>query len=92
MKVNVSRVSYEEIELSDANVIDITRRKLLEMVYPGEYLRTESGKVVVKQDDPSWRHGSVHEEYCRDATEFDIAVFTVLASLNDIKYRGGLRC
>ncbi len=81
MDINFNRTVYEKLILPDTAVVEVTRRKLLQMVYPGEYLRKEKGKVVVKQDDPHWRHGSVSEDYVRDATDLDIAVFKVLQEL-----------
>ena len=87
MKVNVKRVSIEAIELSKENVKEVTRARLLQMIAPGEYLRYEpehaggKGRYVLKQDDPNWRHGSVHEEFVRVATELDIAVCKVLEAL-----------
>ncbi len=82
MKVRNTRMVYEDIDLNDQAVYDVTVKRLQQLLGNGEYLRTENGKVVVKQDDPGWRHGSVGEEYVRDATELDIAIFKVLNTLH----------
>jgi hypothetical protein len=81
MKVSQYRSVYEEIELTAETVNDITIKRLQMLVSPGEYLREEKGKIVLKQDDPGWRHGSISEEVVREATELDIAVFKVLTAL-----------
>lgn len=82
MEIQYTRRVSETITLTEEQVRSITRRKLLELVNPGEYLRTEKdGKIVLKQDDPHWRHGSVSEVYVRDATALDIAIFKVLENL-----------
>jgi hypothetical protein len=81
MKVLQYRSVYEEINLTEETVNEITIKRLQMLVSPGEYLRTENGKTLLKQDDPGWRHGSVSEEVVREATELDIAVFKVLTVL-----------
>lgn len=83
MKIKISRTVYEEVDLSSHEVDTIVLKKIATMLGEGEYLREESigkgktTKLVVKQDDPDWRHGSVQENYVRDATELDIALFKV---------------
>lgn len=73
----------KQVDLTDEQVLQVTKAQLMRLVYPGEYLRYDGkkGKAVLKQDDPNWRHGSVSEEYIRDATELDLAVFRVLEAL-----------
>ena len=85
MDVSFNRTVYEKVSLPELAVLDVTIRKLRDMVYPGEFLRKEKGKTVVKQDDPNWRHGSVSEDYVRDATELDLAIFRVLDELQVMK-------
>ena len=82
MQIKHSRTVYETLDLSDYEVNEITRRRLKQLITPGEYLRLNSaGKRVLMQDDPHHRHGSISEIYVRDATELDIAVCLVLKSL-----------
>lgn len=85
MKLTILKTVCQEVELSVDDMRDVTHQYLLRLVYPGEYLREISGKVVVMQDDPQWRHGSVGEEYVRDATPTDIAAFTLLKILKASK-------
>lgn len=71
------------LEVSEKNTKLITKSILQQLIQPGEYLRTDSeGIVWLKQDDPDHRHGSIHEEIVRKATELDKAVFLVLEALN----------
>lgn len=81
MKIRNTRMVHEDIDLNDQAVYDVTVNRLRQLLGDGEYLRTENGKVVVKQDDSGWRHGSVRENYVRDATELDISIFEVLDAL-----------
>lgn len=82
MEIKYTRRVYETIDLDDNQVKEITRKKLRALVALGEYLREEKGKIILKQDEPHWRHGSISEDYVRDATELDIAVFKVLKALS----------
>ena len=94
MKIKISRTVYEEVDLSSREVDDIVLRKIRTMLGAGEYLREEAvgkgnkTKLVVKQDDPDWRHGSVQEYYVRDATELDIALFKVRDAIHADRERG----
>jgi hypothetical protein len=81
MEVTIRETNFRKISLSDNEVTEITKNKLKELVYPGEYLRFEKGKTVVKQNDPHHQHGSIDEDYVRDATDLDIAVFAMLEYL-----------
>lgn len=82
MKIQIQKVSYEDIYLSDSNVKEVTSNKLKSMLGKGEWLRTRDGKQIVTKDEDNWRHGSVYEDYVRDATELDLAIFTVLKAIN----------
>lgn len=81
MDFRFTRTETHKISLTDDEMKEIAIHTLKRMVSPEEYLRTENGKLVLKQDDPHWRHGSVSEEYVRHATDLDIAVFKVLEKL-----------
>ena len=85
MKVSQWKEVYQEFELTDRAANDVAIEQLKQLVYPGEYLREEKvgkkTKLVLKQDDPNHRHGSISEDYVRDATELDVAVFKVLEAL-----------
>ena len=85
MKVKQWKEVYQEFELTDKAANEVAIKQLEQLVSPGEYLREEKvgkkTKLVLKQDDPNHRHGSISEEYVRDATELDIAVFAVLKAL-----------
>lgn len=81
MQITVYERVAKEVNLSDSDVTNITINALERMVYPGEYLREQQGKVVLMQDDPHHRHGSISEVYVRDATKQDIAVFEMLKYL-----------
>lgn len=85
MKFRYSRSETKEVELTTEECKEITLNYLRTLVGRDNYLRTEKGKIVVKEDDPNWRHGSVSEEYVRDATELDIAVFNMLQLLHRLK-------
>ena len=82
MEIKVNKTVREIINLNENEVNEIATKRLLQLVAPGEYLREEKGKIILKQDEPHWRHGSVSEDYVRDATELDIAVFKVLKALS----------
>jgi 3-methyladenine DNA glycosylase/8-oxoguanine DNA glycosylase len=83
MKIKISHNVHQEVGLSDHLIDEIVLKKIDMMLGDGEYLREVpigkgmKTKLVVKQDDPNWRHGSVSEEYVRDATDLDIALFKV---------------
>jgi len=82
MKVDIIRKVFETIELDDRTALEVTRKTLLRMVEPGEYLRTDAnGVIFLMQDDPDWRHGSLSEEIVRRATSLDKLVFEMLDNL-----------
>jgi len=85
MKVEYRRTVYEELDLGDKTVNDITVRRLYKLLDGGEYLREEKGKTFLKMDDPHWRHGSVSEVTVREATKLDIAVFEVISAIQKSK-------
>lgn len=82
MKINYTENITRSVELQPAQVTEITIKRLKQLVYPGQFLRTEKGQVYLKKDEDNWRHGSVSEEVVRVATDFDKAVFLVLESLS----------
>ncbi len=82
MQINYTRMVHEKLDLDDRAVNEVVRNKLRAMVAPGKYLREKNDVIMLMQDDPNWRHGSVSEEIVRIATELDIAVFKVLESLD----------
>ena len=92
MKVKQWKEVYQEFELTDKAALEVAIKQLEQLVSPGEYIREvkvgKETKLVLKQDDPDHRHGSISEEYVRDATELDVAVFAVLKALRQ-KARGG---
>jgi len=81
MEISHTEMTTKRIQLSNDTVDEVTRKRLLQLVYPGEYLRKEKDGVWLKQDDPHWRHGSVSEDVVRKATELDIAVFAVITAI-----------
>jgi len=84
MEINITQSTTSKINLPDHTVYEITSKKLKQMLYPGQFLRRDdAGKLIVKKDEDNWRHGSVSEDYVRDATELDIAIFKVLDALYD---------
>ena len=91
MKIKLSRTVHEDVDLDDYQVDTIVLKKIARMLGAGEYLREvpaskgKKTKLVVKQDDPDWRHGSVSEYYVRDATELDIALFKVRDAIYDAR-------
>lgn len=91
MKIRQWKEVLQEFELTDKAANEVAIKQLEQLVYPGEYLREvkegKKTKLVLKQDDPDHRHGSISEEYVRDATDLDVAVFKVLTALRQ-KARG----
>ena len=85
MKVKQWKEVYQEFDLTEAAVNEVTVDRLYKLLDGGEYLRKEKGKTYLKQDDPNHRHGSISEEIVREATELDIAVLTVIRALRDKK-------
>lgn len=83
MKVHVRRVVTDEVNLSKDQVEEIVEKYLKRLITPGEYLRKEGKKVILKQDDPHWRRGSVSEVTVREATTLDLAVFEVLNAIRN---------
>lgn len=83
MEITYNRTVTEYLQLPAYTVTEIAAKKIEQMLGEGEYLREENGKVVVKQDDPWHRHGSISEHNVRDATELDIALFAVLKALRN---------
>ena len=81
MKISIIESVEKKIHLSDHNIKDVTKRKLKSMLGGGEWLRVRDGKKIVTKDEDNWRHGSVSEDYVRDATELDLAIFKVLEAL-----------
>lgn len=79
MKVSINEPKI--VTLSEATIKEVSISYLKRLISPGEYLRNENGKIVLKQDDPNHYHGSISEHYVRDATELDLAVFTVLSRI-----------
>lgn len=89
MKIRQWREVLQEFELTDKAATEVAIEQLERLVSPGEYLREvkegKKTKLVLKQDDPNHRHGSISEHFVRDATELDIAVFKVLEALRQKK-------
>ena len=89
MKVKQWKEVYQEFELTDKAALEVAIKQLEQLVSPGEYIREvkvgKETKLVLKQDDPDHRHGSISEEYVRDATDLDVAVFKVLKALRQKK-------
>lgn len=81
MKIRIRKDITEEVTLSDEQITQITRSKLWQLVHPGEFLRKDKDRWIIKRDDPAWRHGSISEVFVREATELDRAVFKVLERL-----------
>lgn len=81
MQLTIMKTQYERVHLTDTQITEVAKAKLERMLYPGEYLRKDGDKWIVKQDDPHHYHGSVGEVYVRDATELDKAIFKVLDHL-----------
>ena len=89
MRFKHRETTVTEINLSTADLDEITLHRLYQMVSPGEYLRTKKdGTIWLMQDDPDHRHGSISEEYVRDATELDVAIFAVIKELKKRKQNG----
>jgi hypothetical protein len=86
MKITVYETKATDINLDRRQMKEVTLAYLMSFVRPGEYLRTDhNGKLVLKMDDPYHRHGSISEEYVRDATELDIAVFDIIGRLRGVE-------
>lgn len=81
MQISIIESVEKKVYLSDYNIKEVTKQKLKSMLDGGEWLRTKEGKKIVTKDEDNWRHGSVSEDYVRDATELDIAIFTVLKAI-----------
>ena len=78
MTFKFEQLVTQELDLTKEESRRITKEYLRSLVGFNNYLRTDKGKAVVKEDDPNHRHGSISEEYVRDATEMDIAIFKLL--------------
>jgi hypothetical protein len=86
MRLRHTETVYSDIELSLSEQDEVTLHRLERIVSPGEYLRTKKdGKIWVMQDDPGHRHGSISEDDVREATELDIAVFTVMKAIRKFR-------
>ena len=82
MKITQCRQVYEEVNLNEESIYEVTVARLTRLLDGGRYLRTDNNGVVwLKQDDPYHRHGSISEVNVREATELDVAVCTVLKGL-----------
>ena len=89
MKLRHAETVYTDVHLSLGEEDEVTLHNLYRMVSPGEYLRTKKdGTIWLMQDDPGHRHGSISEEYVRDATELDIAIFAVIKEIETRKRNG----
>lgn len=76
---------YHDIVLSDSDIRKVTIHQLQRLIEPGEFIRKIDGQDYLMQNDPDWRHGSVHEYGVRPATELDKAVIYLLNELSRIK-------
>lgn len=84
MNVEITTYKTHKHTLTNGELKKATVEYLKGLVGHNNYLRNEKNKIVVKQDDPYHRHGSISEEYVRDATELDIAVFKVLSLIEKL--------
>ncbi len=82
MQITIQRTTYDKVNLTVENVVEVTKRKLIEMLHPGEYVTT---KKDGKKDITLWlardedrRHGSVGTEYLHKATDDEIAIYKTL--------------
>jgi hypothetical protein len=81
MQITIESRKSTVVELSESNVNEVTINRLKQLIAPGEFIRKKGDKVLLMQDDPNWRHGSVGEELIREATELDLAVVAVIYAL-----------
>jgi hypothetical protein len=85
MNITIYETVSKKVNIDRKQMKEITVSYLKSMVDPGEYIREEKGKLVVKRDEQWNRHGSIMEEYVRDACEFDIAIFDMLKLLRVVE-------
>jgi len=82
MKITLETKVWQDVELSERSVDDIVRRKLDDLIYPGEFIKQrDTGQLVLMRADPNWRHGNPDDEFVRLATELDVAVIAVKDAL-----------
>lgn len=74
MKITVHTCVKHDVELTDYQVKEITINYLKSLLQPGQFLRVEDGKMVVKKGNPLLSDG----EHVREASELDMAIFKVL--------------
>lgn len=80
MEISYVRRSTETINLPMETVNELTCKRLRQLVHPGEFLQPRGDKVYLRADDEHY-HGSTTSHDVREATQLDIAVFTVLKAL-----------
>lgn len=84
MKITIHSQKSDIVTLSNSNIIEVTKNKLMRLVHPGEYLvRGSDGNLWLAKDEDNHRHGSVSTELIRLGTNLDLAVFQVLGALDD---------
>jgi len=80
MKIKVAETVYRDVNLPEHIVDEVTERRLMALVKPGEYLSPD-GKFLKKDED--YGHGSITSKVVREATDLDRAVFAVLDAMRE---------
>lgn len=80
MEFNQSRVVHEKVNLTDETINSVATHRLKQLLGEGEHLREKDGKFIVTKDQETFGRG-FGEDYVREATDLDIAVFMVLGAL-----------
>jgi hypothetical protein len=81
MDIEISKVSYEKISLSDEQVMQITIKYLKKLLQPGEWI-SPNNRLMMEDDH---RHGSPIDRDVGEATEIQLAAWTMLNRLRDLE-------
>lgn len=82
MEITIPRTTYDRVNLTPENVVEVTKKKLQDMLYPGDYVTMKHNgkkdKTLWLAKDEDHYHGSVGTEYIREATEDEIILYKAL--------------
>jgi hypothetical protein len=60
MKIQIKETTYREVHLTDMQVYEVTKRRLMQLIFPGEYIEVIDMEYCLMREEEN-HHGSKYE-------------------------------
>lgn len=87
MDIEIAKTSFEKVSLTDKQVMEITMKQLKKLLQPGEWI-SPSNRLMIEDEH---RHGSVSNLDVGQATELQLAAWTMINRLRDLEKETRIR-